>query len=149
MPGLDVPDFALLFSVSATPNVSLRWTLKFTCSILRHIELRNKQQNRPGHLTNRKGRWSGSFHRLWIRYQQEEGLGSSSSNQPYLQCVPMCCNVFTAHENTLKHINYLVRPCKLSSRRRCSARGRTLRECLCPYLAASRAGLRLCGSSDP
>ena len=145
VPGLDVPDFALLFSVSAPPNVNLRWTLKFTCSILRHIELRSKQQNRPGHCSHRKGHWSGSF-------LGEHGLGSSSSIQSYLQCVQcvsMCCNVFTAHENTLKHINYLVRPCKLSSRRRCSARGRTLRECLVSYLAASRAGLRLCGSSDP
>ena len=61
VPGLDVRDFAILFSVSKTPNVSLRLTLKFTCSILRHTELRNKQRNQQGHLTTRKGRWSGSF----------------------------------------------------------------------------------------
>ena len=100
VPGLDVPDHAILFPVSATPNVSLILTLKFTCSILRHIAFRNTQQSQPGHCSHRKGHWAGSF-------LGEHGLGSSSSIQSYLQCVQcvaMCYNVFSAHENTLKHI---------------------------------------------
>ena len=114
VPGLDVPDHAIRFPVSAAPNVSLRLTLKFTSSILRHIELRNTQQSQPGHCSHRKGHWSGSS-------LCDHGLGSSSSIQSYLQCVQcvsMRSNVFSAHENTLKHINYLVRPCKLSTCRR-------------------------------
>ena len=57
VPGLDVPDHAILFPVSATPNVSLRLTLKFTCSILRHIDVQNKQHNQTGHLPTRRRRW--------------------------------------------------------------------------------------------
>ena len=57
VPGLEVPDVALELSVSATPNVRLKLTLKFTCSILRHIEIRNKQHNQPSYLKNRRGRW--------------------------------------------------------------------------------------------